>query len=85
MNDNEFGSIKLLKLKYRRGDQIIQSFCKIDSLPEITSPLFNLEKFQGSEKSSRESFRMHGNLMNDDEFGSSKLVKSKYSRGGPNN
>ena len=31
MNDKEFGSKKLLKLKCRRGDQIIQTFCKIGS------------------------------------------------------
>ena len=38
MNDDEFGSIKLLKLKYTSGDEIIQTFCKIDFLPEIRSP-----------------------------------------------
>ena len=31
MNDEEIMSIKFLKLKYIRGDQIIQSFCKIGS------------------------------------------------------
>ena len=31
MNDEDFGSLKNLKLKYRRGDQIIQIFCKIGS------------------------------------------------------
>ena len=35
MNDEEFGSIKLLKLKYRRGDQIIHTFCKIGSLLKL--------------------------------------------------
>ena len=29
MNDKEFRSRKRLKLKYRRGDQITQTFCKI--------------------------------------------------------
>ena len=28
MNDEEFGSLKVLKYKYRRGDQIIQLFFK---------------------------------------------------------
>ena len=28
---------------------------------------------------------MHEDLMNDDEFGSRKLLKLKYRRGGPNN
>ena len=37
MNDDEFGSIKLLKLKYRRGDEITQTFCKIGS-PEKLGP-----------------------------------------------
>ena len=31
MNDEEFGSKKLTKLKYRRGDQTMQTFCKIGS------------------------------------------------------
>ena len=49
--------------------------------PEIRSPLFNLQKFQDSEKSTPESCRMHWNLMNDEEFGSRKLLKLKYRRG----
>ena len=31
MNDNEFRSTKLFKLKYKRGDQIIQTFGEIGS------------------------------------------------------
>ena len=31
MNEEELGSRELLKLKYRRGDQIIQTFWKIGS------------------------------------------------------
>ena len=31
MNDEEILYLKLLKLKYRSGDQIIQTFCKIGS------------------------------------------------------
>ena len=38
MNDEEFGSIELLRLKYRRGDQIIQTFYKIGSLKELGPP-----------------------------------------------
>ena len=38
LNDDGFGSIKLLKLKYRRGDQIIQTFCEIGS-PQKLGPL----------------------------------------------
>ena len=81
MNDEEFGSLKLLKLKYRRGYQIIQPFCRIGSPQEIRSPLCNLWKFQKSEKGTNESRRMHWNLMNDEEFGSLKLLKLKYRRG----
>ena len=81
MNDEEFGSKKILNFKYKRGDQIIHTFCKIGSPGEIRSPLFNLWKFQDSEKSIPESCRMHWNLMNDDEFGSTKLLKLKYRRG----
>ena len=32
--------------------------------PEIKSPLFNLKKFQGSEKGTRETEKMNWNLMN---------------------
>ena len=32
--DEEFGSLKLLELKYRRGDKIIHPFCRIDSPQE---------------------------------------------------
>ena len=38
MRDNEFGSIKLLKLKYRRGHQIIQTFCKMGSPQKLGPP-----------------------------------------------
>ena len=38
MNDEEFGSIELLRLKYRRGDQIIQTFCKIGSPQKLGPP-----------------------------------------------
>ena len=85
MNDEDFGSFEFLKLKYRRGDQIIQPFCRIGSPQEIRSPLFHWRKFQKTEKSTAESCRMHWNLMNDKEFGSFKVLKLKYRRGGPNN
>ena len=38
MNDEEFGSIELLRLNYRRGDQIIQTFCKISLPQKLGSP-----------------------------------------------
>ena len=80
MNDDEFGYFKFLKLKYRRGDQIIQPFYRIGSSQNIRSPLFNLIKFQKPEKSTTASCKMHWNLMNDKEFGSFKLLKLKYKR-----
>ena len=81
MNDQEYGSFKFLKSKYRRGDKIIQPFCRIGSPQAITSPLFNLKKFWKTEKSTAESCRIHWNLISDEEFGSFKVLKSKYRSG----
>ena len=81
MNDEEFAWFKFLKLKYRRENQIIQLFCRTGFPQEIRSPLFNLRKFQKTEKSTAESCRMHWNLMNDEEFGSFKFLKLKYKSG----
>ena len=81
MNDQEFGSFKFLKLKYRRGDQIIQPFCRIGYPQEYRCPLFNLRKFQKAEKSTVESCRMHWNLINDEELGSFEFLKLKYRKG----
>ena len=75
MNDVKFGSFKFMELKYRRGDQIIQPFCRIGSPQEIRFPLSNLRKFQETEKSTGESCSTHWNLMNDEEFGSFKFLK----------
>ena len=77
-----FCVLKNLKLKYRRGDQIIQIFCRIDWFSqEIRSALFSLWKSQKSEKGTPESSRIHRNLKNDQEFGSLALLKMKYRRG----
>ena len=81
VNDKEFAPSKLLKLKYRRGHQISQPFCRIGSPQEIMFALFNLWKFRKSEKGTHESCRMHQNLVNDKQFGSFKLLKLKYRRG----
>ena len=82
MNDEEFGSLKCLKLKKKRGDQIIQPFCRIGSPQEISSPLFTLRKFSKKDKSTAELCRTHWNLMKDEDFGSFKCLKLKYRRGG---
>ena len=81
MNDKEFGSFKFLKLKYRRGDKIIQPFCRIGSPQEIRYPLINLMSFKKAEKSTAESYRTNSNLINDDEFGSLKFLKLIYKWG----
>ena len=49
--------------------------------PEIRSPLFNLYKFGNPERSTTESYKMHWNLRNGEEFGSRKLLKLKNRRG----
>ena len=38
MNDEEFESPKLFQLKYKRGDQIIETFCEIGSLQKLGAP-----------------------------------------------
>ena len=38
MNDKEFESVKLLKLKYSWVDQIIQTFCKFSSPQKLGPP-----------------------------------------------
>ena len=81
MNDEKFESFKFLKMKYRRGDKIIQPICSIGSSHEIRSPLINLKKFQKMEKSIIESCRTHWNLMNDEEFESLKFVELKDRKG----
>ena len=134
--------MKLLKVKHRRGDQIIQTFWKIGSpqrlgltflicrnfrslrkvllnqsealksdewkwiwvhktfkieiqtggpnnsdflqnwaAAEIRLALFNLYKFQDSEKSTPKSCRKLWNLMDEEEIVSIKLLKLKYRRG----
>ena len=81
MNYAEFGSTKLLKLKYRRGDQIIQTFCIIGSPQKLGPPSLICRNFKSLTKESSESYRTHGNLMNDEEFVSLKVLKLKYRRG----
>ena len=81
LTDHEIGSLKFLKLKYRRWYGKIQLFCRIGSDKEIGSSLFNLSKGYKTEKSIGESCRMHWCLLNDNEFGSLKFLKFRYGRG----
>ena len=46
MSDDEFASIKLLKWKYSREDQIIQSFCKICSSQKLGPPSLICRNFK---------------------------------------
>ena len=46
MNDGEFGYRKLLKLKYRRGDQIIQTLWKIGSPQKLGLPSLICRNFK---------------------------------------
>ena len=46
MNEEEFEFEKLLKLKYRRVDQIIQTFCKIGSTQKLGPPSLICRNFK---------------------------------------
>ena len=72
---------KTFKIEIQKGGPNNSDFVQNWFPPEIRSPLFNLQKFQDSEKSFPDSWRMDWNLMNDGEFGSRKLLKLKYRRG----
>ena len=48
---------------------------------QIKSPLFNFYNFENPERSTRESYKMHWNLINEEEFESKKLLKLKYRSG----
>ena len=51
MNDEEFESVKVLKLKIQKGGPNNSGFLQNWFRPEIRSPLFNLYKYQEPEKS----------------------------------
>ena len=55
MNDGEFGSIELLRLKYRSGDQIIQTFCEIGSTQKLGPPSLICTNL----KTLRKAFHIH--------------------------
>ena len=46
MNDEEFESTELLKFKYRRGDQIIQTSFKICSPQKLGPPSLTFRNFK---------------------------------------
>ena len=50
MNENEFGAIKLQKLKYIRGAQTIQTFCKIGCPQKLSRPSLICRNFNTQRK-----------------------------------
>ena len=50
MEDNEFGSINFLKLKYKTGDQIIPTFCKTGSSQKLGAPSLICGNFEALRK-----------------------------------
>ena len=71
---------KTFKTEIHKGGPNNSDFLKNSHPPEVMSPLFNLYKFQDSEKITPESCRMRWNLMYDGEFWSIKIFKFKYIR-----
>ena len=84
LKSNEWRWIRVyetFKIQTQKGGTNNSDFLQNWFIPEIMFPFFNLQKFQDFEKITLESCRMHWNLMNDEEFGSVKLLKLKYRRG----
>ena len=77
MNDEELESLKFLELKYRRADEIIPPFSRIDLDLESRSRLFALRKFIKIEKSTGECIGTHWSAMNEKECESLKLLELK--------
>ena len=72
---------KAFKIEIQKGGLNNSDFLQNWVPREIRSPLLNLQKFQEFEKITPESCRTHWNLMNDEEFGSRKLLKLNFRRG----
>ena len=73
---------KTFKIKIQKGGPNNSSFLQTSFPPESRSPLFDWKIFQDSEKITIESYKMHWNLMKDEQSGSVKLLKLKYRRRG---
>ena len=74
------------KIEIQKGRPNNSDILQIGLPLEIRSPLFNLQKFQDSEKSTPDSERDHWKLLNNEEFGSIERLRLKYRTGsGPNN
>ena len=73
---------KTFKIEIQNGGPNNSNFLQNSFPSEIRShPLFNLYKFQDSDKSTPESCTMHWNLIKDDQFETIKFLKLKYRRG----
>ena len=72
---------KTFKIEIQKGGPNNSDFLLNWFPQEIRSPLFNLYKFQHSEKNNPESCRMHWNLIIDKKFCPKNLLKLKYRRG----
>ena len=70
---------KTFKSEIQKGGKNNTDFLQ-NWFPPDRSPLFNLKKFQETLKSTAELWKMHWNLMNDEEFASVELLKLKYRR-----
>ena len=80
----EIWVLKIFKSEIQNGGRNNSVFLQI-RLPQKLAPphppLFNLCKFQKSEQATRESNRMHWNLMNDEEFWSLQVLQLKHRSG----
>ena len=84
LKSNEWRRIlvhKTFKIEIQKGGPNNSDFLQNWFPPEIRSPLFNLQKFEDSEKNLPGSCRMDWNVMNDEEFGSIELLRLKYRKG----
>ena len=72
---------ELWRLKYRRGDQIIKTFCKIGAPQKLGPPSLICRNLKTPREVTPESYKMHWKLINGQEFGSRKVLKLKCRRG----
>ena len=85
MNDQKFGYRKLLKLKYRTGDRIIQTFCKIGSFQKLGPSSLICRNFRSLTK---KALQMIQNTWKSNEWRKNWVLESfkiEIQKGGPNN
>ena len=87
MNDGEIESVKLLKLKYRKGDQIIQTFWKIGYTQSL-GPLSLICRFVEISRLWEKYYRIIQNALKSKEWEKiwdNKTFKIEIQKAGPNN